>query len=160
MIEYRKGDVLHSDMSIVIHQANCFHTFGSGIARQIREEFPWAYAADLTTVKGDKSKLGSFSYATLPEDQLVGNGPIDIYNLYGQYGYGGTHENNSTNYEALAKGFAAIAVDIKIQWGEDGGPEIGLPRIGCGLGGGEWEVVEALINEHLSDFQVYVYDLE
>lgn len=35
-----------------------------------------------------------------------------------------------------------------------------MPRIGCGLAGGEWRAVEQIINDELYDTDVYVYDLE
>ena len=34
-----------------------------------------------------------------------------------------------------------------------------MPRIGCGLAGGKWELIEPLIREALADVQVFVYDL-
>ena len=36
---------------------------------------------------------------------------------------------------------------------------IHCPRIGCGLAGGSWSVVEPLIEFYLKDREVYVYDL-
>ena len=37
-----------------------------------------------------------------------------------------------------------------------------MPRIGCGLAGGDWNKVEKIINETLIDkgIEVYVYDLK
>ena len=37
-----------------------------------------------------------------------------------------------------------------------------MPRIGCGLAGGDWEKVEAIINKTLilHGLEVYVYDFE
>lgn len=36
---------------------------------------------------------------------------------------------------------------------------IHMPRIGCGLAGGEWETVEKIINQELGEFSVTVYDI-
>lgn len=35
-----------------------------------------------------------------------------------------------------------------------------MPRIGCGLGGGSWEVVSELIDDCLDKVPVFVYDLD
>jgi len=35
-----------------------------------------------------------------------------------------------------------------------------MPRIGCGLAGGDWTTVEKLIEECMPDVDVYVYDLK
>lgn len=34
-----------------------------------------------------------------------------------------------------------------------------MPRIGCGLAGGDWKRVSSLIDKHLSQFPVIIYDL-
>lgn len=34
-----------------------------------------------------------------------------------------------------------------------------MPRIGCGLAGGKWEMVAPIIEEELNDLSVTVYDL-
>jgi O-acetyl-ADP-ribose deacetylase (regulator of RNase III) len=34
-----------------------------------------------------------------------------------------------------------------------------MPRIGCGLAGGRWEMVEPLVRKTLSCAEVFVYDL-
>ena len=47
----------------IFHGCNCFHTMGSGIAKQIRVVFPEAYEADLATQHADVSKLGTVSIA-------------------------------------------------------------------------------------------------
>jgi hypothetical protein len=35
-----------------------------------------------------------------------------------------------------------------------------MPRIGCGLAGGEWSKVEEIINRVMPDVDVYVYDFD
>jgi hypothetical protein len=42
------------------------------------------------------------------------------------------------------------------------GSKIGFPaRIGCGLGGANWQVIETMINAVLGrDYSVYIYTLE
>jgi O-acetyl-ADP-ribose deacetylase (regulator of RNase III) len=37
---------------------------------------------------------------------------------------------------------------------------VAMPMIGAGLGGGNWKVIEAIINHRLKDFDVRVYHLE
>jgi hypothetical protein len=40
------------------------------------------------------------------------------------------------------------------------GKHIGLPRVGCGLGGGDWMVVERMIRQELKECTVTVVDYE
>ena len=134
MIEYTKGDLIElakdGNFDVIIHQCNCFNTFGSGIARQIKINFPSAYIADLQTLQGDIDKLGTFTSANI--NDLV------ICNAYGQYRYG--RNKQYTDYDALKKALTAI-------YSTYGNVRYGMPKIGCGLAGGDWNIVEKIINE-------------
>lgn len=151
MIKYKKGDLIKAfqsgEVTAIGHQSNCFNTMGSGVALAIKNAFPAAYAADCTTVKGDKSKLGSMSCCMTPK------GPI--FNLYGQYRYG-KDGDLYTDYEALSSAMERMAFVLKMA--EHDKP-VGFPKIGCGTAGGNWEIVAALIDIHFSTFEVYIYEL-
>lgn len=42
----------------------------------------------------------------------------------------------------------------------NGVEEVAIPKIGCGLAGGDWEVVSRIIDEATGDdLDVYVYEL-
>lgn len=123
----------------IVHQANCFNTMGSGIAKQIRERYPEAYAADCMTERGDRRKLGHFSWTK------TGDGKFHIYNCYSQYEYG--RERRHTNYEAIFTGLT----DIKAHAESHGLTTLSLPHMmGCMLGGGSWRIVAAIIDEIFS----------
>lgn len=158
MIEYRQGCVVEAFKTgryyALLHQANCFNTMNSGVAKAIREEFPMAYAADCKTIKGDQFKLGTYSYAAIGE--LSGY----IVNLYGQYNYGYSG-SKFTIPDQLEAAMAAFARHFRT--GGDLGLAICLPRLGCGLGGASWEdEVAPMIQRQLitRGFEVHVYDRE
>lgn len=150
MIEICYGDLLESDVQVIIHQCNCFHTFGSGLAKQIKEKYPTAYEADLKTKFADKYKLGTFSYSKQ-------NGKI-IVNLYSQFRYG--NEGNYTDYESLEDGLYDIFYWCKI----NGIKKIGIPYlIGCGLAGGDERIVMKIcekISKQFNDIKLQIYKLE
>lgn len=156
MIEYRTGCVVEAFKSgkyyALLHQANCFNTMNSGVARVVREEFPMAYAADLKTIKGDQFKLGSYSYAAI--DELSGY----VVNLYGQYAYG----RDGYKYTVPDQLEAAMAsFGRHFRMGGELGLAVCLPRLGCGLGGADWYTeVAPMIKRQLitRGFQVHVYD--
>lgn len=70
MIRYVDGNLLtmaqNGDFDVIAHCANCFCTFGAGIALQIKETFPEAYVVDCETKAGDLAKLGTISYWESP----------------------------------------------------------------------------------------------
>lgn len=132
LLDWLDGQTVKSGL---IHQANCFRTMGAGIALQIANRYPEAYEADKKTPNGAIEKLGTFSYATV-------NGKNDkfVFNLYSQHRFGGNQRN--TSYDALLDGLEKIfefSCRNEIE-------RLGIPHgMGCMLGGGEWEIVNKLI---------------
>lgn len=143
-----KGDLVvafqTNVVNVLIHQANCFNTMGAGIALQIKKELPDAYKADCATIKGLRAKLGKYSYA------VIGRGMV--FNLYGQYRFG--RDVQQTDYNAQRSALRAIATKLETKKAVC---RIGLSKLGCGLAGGDWEVVSKIIAEELAGFDVTIY---
>lgn len=150
MIVEKVGDVLNSDEQIIVHGCNCMCTMGAGIARQIREQFPAAYQADQKTLWGDKNKLGSFTYAF--EERANGD-KVAIVNAYTQYIY--TRTEVDLDYDALRLVMVRICEYFPQKI-------IAMPRIGCGLAGGDWEKVRTILDSVAIRFRrtFHVYTLE
>ena len=125
------------EFDVIVHGCNCYCTMGAGIARTIKQVFPAAYRADLTTVAGDKNKLGYYSAA---EVQVNGK-PLIILNGYTQFEWRGP--GRKADYEAIRQVFRRIKQTYT-------GKRIGYPAIGAGLAGGEWAVIAAIIEEELA----------
>ena len=64
-----QGDLLklamNGEFDVIVHGCNCFCQMGAGIARTIRHKFPQAYIQDIQTIKGDKSKLGTYTVSVV-----------------------------------------------------------------------------------------------
>ena len=112
MIREINANLLEYPLDGIIHSANCFCTQSAGIALRIKNKFPEAYATDCKTVKGDRSKLGTFSLAVLPSN-------FHIYNMYGQFSFGA---GKQTSYDAFDGGLRNI---------ERHACESGLKTLGC-----------------------------
>lgn len=161
MLKYKVGNLIDAlksgEVSSIGHQANCFCTMNSGVAKAIREAFPQAYEADCFTGKGDKGKLGDCTAAQ--HDRADGSVGI-IYNLYGQYNYG-YDAKGYTNYEALRGALLNMRIDLDGAVGVKGEnwKKVGFPKIGAGLGGGDWDTIERIIEEVFADYDVTIYVL-
>lgn len=128
-----KGDLLSLEgFDVIIHGCNCFCTMGAGIAKQIREKYPSSYKADLETKRGDRSKLGTYSFAV--ENNLT------IVNAYTQYDFRG--KGTKASYDAIRSVFSQIKKDFT-------GKSIAYPKIGAGLAGGDWGIINKIICEEL-----------
>jgi O-acetyl-ADP-ribose deacetylase (regulator of RNase III) len=138
MITHSIGNLVKEPLDAFIHQANCFNTMGSGVARDVKETYPEVYEADCRTIKGNVGKLGIFSFAKT-NDGKIG------YNLYSQFNYG-YDGKIYTNYEAMRHGLEKIREHVKTNLNPNA--KIGIPcRMGCARGGGDWNEVLKIIQE-------------
>lgn len=148
MLKYKKGCLIKAaksgEVDVIAHQCNCFNNMGAGIAPQIKKAFPEAWSVDSKTIKGNRSKLGRLTIAF--------SGSIIVFNLYGQYRYGaGVH----TDYTALRSSLYHMRKYLNLSPNY----RVGLPKLGCGLGGGDWSIVSKIIEEELNGFDVTIYEL-
>lgn len=140
-IKYIIGDLTrdYKNFDVIVHGCNCFCTMGAGIAKSIKDKFPSVYEADCKTIKGDESKLGDYTFAIVDD--------VTFINLYTQYGY--SRSSQDVNYIAVANGFKKIKANFS-------GKKIAMPLIGCGLAGGDWNVIESIIRKVLRDEDVTI----
>ena len=145
-----EGDIitlaLQGQFDVIVHGCNCFCTMGAGIARALQEEFPEAYAADLVTIKGDRNKLGDFSFATVKRDEHE----ITIVNGYTQFHFHG--DSVLVDYDAVQSLFKKVRRQFA-------GKRIGYPKIGAGLAGGDWHRIAGIIDQELAgeDHTLVIY---
>lgn len=137
------GDIMaaavRGEFDVFMHGCNCFHTMGAGVACLIKHKFPEAYRADLKTIKGDRNKLGTFSLAKV--------GDLIIANAYTQFNYGSKQQQ--VDYDAVRKCMRSARKMFT-------GKRIGMPKIGAGFGGGQWDIIANIIREELKDTRVTV----
>ena len=155
MIIHLQGNLLESDCDVIGHQCNCQMAYGAGIALQIKLKYPKAYQVFLSDDRKPEDKLGKYTIYDNLKDKT-------IFNLYGQLdcGYGKVF----TDYQALRHALAGMMqwvilsesiYEIKLK--------VGLPyKIGCGLAGGDWEIVEKIIEEISNScyHDIYVYEYQ
>lgn len=126
-----------SKPTYICQQVNCKGVMGAGLAMQIRSQWPVVYQRYLEFCYGNNgNKLGTYQ-EVLVEPKLY------IVNLFGQNGYG--RGKRQTNYAALAAALFSFFRDCA-QKNQD--VTIRLPYgLGCGLAGGDWNTVLAIIND-------------
>lgn len=78
-----------------------------------------------------------------------------VANMVAQHGYKAGSNGPPIRYNALRECLQALADKAR-----ELGASIHMPRIGCGLAGGRWELVEPILKETLGDLPVYVYDYD
>jgi len=150
-----KGNLItlaqEGNFDLIGHGCNCFCTMGKGIAPQIKEAFPEAWKADQATNKGDFNKLGNCSFGF---ETLDNGNTLIICNIYSQYNYNRIGEKiRHLDYEALTLALRKINFEFN-------GLSIGLPAIGSGLAGGDWNKIKNIIENELKDMDVTIVHYE
>lgn len=129
------------NFDIIMHGCNCFCKMESGIARHIRQNFPEAWEADQFTITGDITKLGNYTLASVK----VGDRDLIIINAYTQFKYG--RDKVHVDYEALTLCMRKINYNFP-------GKKIGIPRIGAGLAGGDWNRIRDIIKSEMTNVNI------
>lgn len=148
MVKHIIGDLVRDskDYQVIGHGCNCFCTMGAGIAPQIKAKFPEAFAVDCETVAGDINKLGTITYTKIQNEPVV-------VNLYSQFGYARQHGQMNLDYKALRSA-------LKMMKEKFSGKTFGLPWIGAGLAGGDWDVIIKIIEEEMRGEYVTIVQWE
>lgn len=158
-MELIEGDLLDFPQGInrIAHSCNTMNIMGAGIAKQIKDRFPYAWQADCIAHKNIENGLGSYSFGWADLDS--GDCTKGVYNLYTQSTIGGGREvDYEAFYEALSKVEKAMQ-NHQIQSGEE--MILGLPfGISCGLAGGSWNIISSMIEDIFKDSSVKVYIVE
>jgi hypothetical protein len=133
------GNILDVKSGVIAHQVNCKGVMGAGLALQIRKKYPEVYLEYKDCCDTGYARLGSC--LILPVDGL------SIANLFAQNGYGRTGVH--TDYMALSNCLSGLN-----EWAN--GCDIHIPYgIGCGLAGGDWDVVSVLIDKYAPNATVW-----
>jgi O-acetyl-ADP-ribose deacetylase (regulator of RNase III) len=134
----KTGNLLDVTAGHIVHGCNAQGVMGSGVALAVKKMYPGAYLDYLQIHEDEGLDLG-VAYPYIPKDGLV------IWNAITQDGFGLPTRNCS--YDAIQTCFEDI--NTAITAGVDLGiiPEIHIPAIGAGLGGGNWEIIREIIEQ-------------
>jgi len=146
-IQTINGDLLKSNANFILHQVNCKGVMGAGLALQVKKQYPFVfskYSRKCKAATNSRDLLGTVQYIPVKESQT-------IVNLFAQDGYGRTGQH--TSYRALISCLEDVNRHTKPS------DTIAIPyKIGCGLGGGDWDKVQDIISSILVGRDVTFYD--
>lgn len=127
-------DILDVKYGIIGHQAGLQGDMGAGLALQIKSRWPEVYNRYRKALRGRYLHLGAVQLINISHGLYVAN-------LVGHdnYGMGVRH----VDYRALA---SALSKLVLLRDGFTPPLPVYLPyKLGCGLAGGNWDVVEQII---------------
>jgi len=169
-MKYIDGNLLtlaeQGQFDYIVHGCNCQNTMGSGIAGQIARKYPKAFMVDQLTERGDASKLGKFTQAYLNGMAIHSIGPgirgvkqvpysFTIINAYTQEHFG--TDRVHVDYEAMFNVFKQIKMLYDMN--PMAPARIGIPQIGSDRAGGDWTIIESIIDGlGFSDLTCVIYN--
>jgi O-acetyl-ADP-ribose deacetylase (regulator of RNase III) len=155
-IVYLKGDVTAPQVKgpqIIAHVCNDAGGWGKGFVLALSKcwtEPEKAFRAWYRERNENNFALGSVQFVAVQDN-------IWIANMIGQHGVKTGSKGPPVRYETIEKCLAQVTIEAKKL-----NASVHMPRIGCGLAGGKWEIVEPLVSKALSEqnIEVYVYDFD
>lgn len=160
MITYKKGNLLESSCAIICHQVNCQGVMGAGIAKQLRDKYSGLYEAYRCLVEknGKENCLGRVFFFQPASGRIIAN-------MFAQFHYLPRTVVN-TDYKAFRECCKSIKDFVleraQIESCSVGDIKIGFPyKIGCGLAGGDWNIVSRILEEEFKDdcWDVEIWEL-
>lgn len=154
---------IEGDVDIIAHGCNCFNRQKSGIARTMVSKFGTDSFPMEQELEGYYGKLGNIDHVIFKRqgpvyERLFGRRILNagdpnefvVINAYTQYKYG--TDVTHIDYTALEMCLKKINHSYP-------GKRVGLPWIGCGLAGGDKEIVKDIIERSLKDCKVIIFEL-
>lgn len=140
--EHRRGDIFaQPDLDAIGHGVNCKGKMGSGIAVAFRQRFPDMHRKYVKICDAGRLDLGMvWAY----EDKASG---IHVLNIASQY------------YPGADARFDSLVLGVKkaLSYCEENNLRtLGLPQIGCGIGGLEWSEVAPALEALAADSPVHL----
>lgn len=136
---------LNGEFDVIAHGCNCFCLQKAGIAAKMSETFNTdKYELEAPVYRGYINKLGQIYFRSVSLD----DGQVTVVNAYTQYKPGA-----NLDYSALELCLTKINHTFS-------GQHIGLPKIGAGIAGGDWNFIKTIIQTTLVDCSVTIVNFK
>ena len=152
-IEYKKGDAtnpMQDGNKIIVHICNDIGGWGKGFVMAISKRWKEPENKYREWYKSKENfNLSEVQFVQVEED-------LWIANLIGQHKINKDENGNAPiRYDAIENGLRKVA-----NFAKEINASVHMPRIGCGLAGGKWEMIEPIIEKTISkgDISTIVYD--
>lgn len=122
--------------TIVIHQVNCQGVMGAGFAKYVKNKFPELYNEYRLICKQKNP------YNLLGDIYVYNDENYIIINIFSQLYYGNKSNIVYTNYKAMESSLIKVRRIFPTE-------DIIAPKyIGCGFGGGDWNIVRNILEKY------------
>lgn len=146
---------MQADELIIAHGCNAKGIMGSGVAKAIKETYPQAYQKYADQYRSNGLPLGSIVWC-YTKNKIIAN--CITQDAFGSDGKRYVdYDAISSTMEEIDQYFLMLKANNFVSREE---MKFAIPRIGAGLGGGDWEIISDIMNEVCQNTIPVVYDLE
>jgi O-acetyl-ADP-ribose deacetylase (regulator of RNase III) len=154
---------LAKKFDVIAHGCNCLSTMGAGLAPQMAKVFGcdrfemelWGPSIEkLGCIDYQTFVLGEHAIWSLDDAKNNRDEPeLIVVNAYTQYTYGYDKKSGTAPFD-----YEAFALCMRKMNKVFAGKHIGLPMIGAGLAGGNWNRIRHIIETELRDCEVTIVE--
>lgn len=158
-IKILHGDLLKCKCPVIGHQVNTIGVMGAGLALQIRRKWPNVFKEyNKYSAKFESHPdilLGTILITDTDNTSVIG----EVCNMFAQNMFINKSNPVATNYNALESCLYHLSKYCR----DNNFKSVGLPyNLGCGLAGGDWNVVYPMIEKAFEDYEgtVEIWNIE
>lgn len=147
VINYIKGDATRpqaNGLKFILHICNDIGAWGAGFVLAVSKRWN---EPEIAYRALDKYILGDVQFVIVEED-------IMVVNMIAQHDTNWYNGTPPIRYDKLREALKTVNKKALIHKAT-----LHMPRIGCGLAGGQWDIIEKIIQEEIT-VDVTVYDLK
>lgn len=155
-INYIKGDAtapVGDGIKLILHVCNDIGGWGAGFVLALSNKWKQP-ESQYRRIQPKYLKLGFVQYIPVEQDTFVVNMVAQHTCMSNEFGV------PPVRYGAIGTCLKQVVDFAKSLDSGDGPATIHMPRIGCGLAGGTWTIMEQIILDATDDIPVTVYDFE
>jgi O-acetyl-ADP-ribose deacetylase (regulator of RNase III) len=149
MYQEIKGDLFSIDCDYLVHGCNAQGVMGSGVAKTVKELYPNAFRVykEFCDSTREKDRLGKIVISD--EKHHITGKPFKLVNAITQLNFG-KDGKRYVSYDAVGSCFTYLSGIVEPK------SVVVLPKIGAGLGGGNWKTISQIIQDKINcDVRVY-----
>jgi len=145
MLTYRRTSVMDSPAQTLVNTVNCVGVMGKGIAKAFKDRYPAMFSAYKRICDQGMLEPGKLWLWQGPDHSVL-NFPTKV------------HWRNPSQIEWIELGLKKFVESYESR----GITSISFPRLGCGNGGLDWEVVRPLMEHYLAPLpiDILIHDYE
>lgn len=150
-MQYFKNDLLTVKHGTIVHGCNAQGKMNAGVAKSIRQKYPYVYTNYLSDLHILNPLVGSSSIYRYSEDLVIVSAITQKY-------YGSDRNTRYVSYDAIDKIFEDLFAWVDRRYA------VSMPKIGAGLGGGDWDIISEIIldkakQQSFSEENLHVYEI-